>query len=511
MYETKMIKVCFPGWRYYIPSLVVNLLVLAILPLGALIYPNQAIAQAPKKESNRQQAANTSSAPNALEPRILAEINRVRTNPQGYAQWLEKQRQYYDGIWLRLPGEKETRTNKGRKVLEEAIAFLKQQQPLPPLKKSDQASATASLELENFASANNIQYFSYGRKTAMGIVMGLVVDELFPDRRRRLNLLSPDAENTGVVCKSDPRYAKVCAIAYSDQAATTNVAEAKPESTVTPNRDTTVTVPERITTPEPIKPPEVATAPLPENRNPVADVPEDINTPETTPSPDKTVPEAKPEAVTTTPVPENSDTDTTATLPVPPPLEAPPTPAKTTAEEPPTGTAADLTEDPAETANKDKSEAEDIIVAEEQELEAEPETESAETEEVEAEIAEIIDDESESVATNSSIDRLLEKVERGSLENGDRIIEEDGSLYDFYPLEGKAGESFNIYLESDDFDAFVALVDSKGNTIKENDDISESDSNSRIRVTLPEDGTYNVIVNTYDEKGTGRYVLTVSR
>jgi len=196
---------------------------------------------------------------------------------------------------------------------------------------------------------------------------------------------------------------------------------------------------------------------------------------------------------------------------VPPPLEAPPTPAKTTAEEPPTGTAADLTEDPAETANKDKSEAEDIIVAEEQELEAEPETESAETEEVEAEIAEIIDDESESVATNSSIDRLLEKVERGSLENGDRIIEEDGSLYDFYPLEGKAGESFNIYLESDDFDAFVALVDSKGNTIKENDDISESDSNSRIRVTLPEDGTYNVIVNTYDEKGTGRYVLTVSR
>ncbi|MGB5633509.1 MAG: pre-peptidase C-terminal domain-containing protein [Waterburya sp.] len=545
IYETKMIKVCLPDWRCCIFSLTVNLLVLAILPLRVLAKPNQIIAQVPTNESNSKQAANTSNAQTALEPAILSEINRVRTNPQDYAQWLEEQREYYDGVWLRLPGEKPIRTNKGRKALEEAIAFLKDQQPLPPLQTSDQASATASSELENFATADNIQYFSYGRKTAMGIVMSLVVDDLFPDRRRRHSLLSPDVENTGVVCKSDPRYAKVCAIAYSDQAATTDVAEANPETTVQPDRETVsntaADLAERITSPE---------------------------TPETLSSSETAKPEVKPkpEVATTTPTPENTkntknteNTENTdlATLPVPPQLEVPSTPTESREEEPPQETAADLNlkdseniaipqseedlaeveSEPEELAEADdnsqlepeenKSETEEIAESvieaaeSESELEIEPELEAAEiaeekTEpvadsEAEAEIAEIIEDDSEQVSTNAESDRFLEKVERGALEKGDRIIADDGSLYDFYPLEGKAGESVTIYLESDEFDAFVALVDSNGNTIQENDDINESDSNSRIQVTLPEDGTYNVIVNTYDEQGTGKYVLTVSR
>ena len=57
----------------------------------------------------------------------------------------------------------------------------------------------------------------------------------------------------------------------------------------------------------------------------------------------------------------------------------------------------------------------------------------------------------------------------------------------------------------------MALIDAEGNIVDQNDDISQEDSNSRIRVILPEDGVYNVIVNTYDEGGTGKYVLTVSR
>ena len=62
-----------------------------------------------------------------------------------------------------------------------------------------------------------------------------------------------------------------------------------------------------------------------------------------------------------------------------------------------------------------------------------------------------------------------------------RIIAEDGSFYDSYPLDAKSGESFTIALESDEFDAFVALIDAEGNIIEQNDDINEEDSNSRIR------------------------------
>ncbi|MEY2831508.1 MAG: hypothetical protein RLZZ574_766, partial [Cyanobacteriota bacterium] len=241
MGKTKMIKISFPGWQLGIFSITINLLVLAI-------QPRLTLAQTKKNPANPQTASNTAIAD--LEPEILSEINRVRTSPQDYAQWLEQQRQYYDGIWVRLPGEKPVRTNRGRDALEEAIAFLKQQQPLPPLEKSSQTAAAAISELENFANSNNIQYFSYGKKTASGIVMDLVVDELFPDRRRRQSLLSPEAEDTGVACKPDPRYAKVCAIAYSDSPIHADVATAPPETPTPPEETVTTAPPETSAPPE---------------------------------------------------------------------------------------------------------------------------------------------------------------------------------------------------------------------------------------------------------------------
>ena len=155
----------------------------------------------------------------------------------------------------------------------------------------------------------------------------------------------------------------------------------------------------------------------------------------------------------------------------------------------------------------------------EEQLEEEDDNEQSEEnaeEESEEELEEVYEaenteEEPTQVATNSDNSWLLENVERGVLEQGDRVIAEDGSFYDSFPLEAKSGESFTISLESEEFDAFVALIDARGNIIEQNDDISEEDSNSRIRVTIPENGTYNVIVNAYDEGGSGQYVLTVSR
>ena len=453
MYRTKMVKVYWFGFRLCIFSLMVNLLVAAMQPPKALA--NQA---------NESPAANPTVSPTALEPEILSEINRVRTDPQGYARWLEEQQQYYDGIWLNLPGEKAVRTNKGRKALSEAIAFLKTQQPLPPLSISEQTAATAISKLEDFATANNIQYISYGRVTAKGIVMGLVVDDLFPDRRRRNSLLNPDVENTGVVCKPDPRYARVCAIAYSDT--TSDIAEAEPPNT----------------------PQEVATATPPE----ISD-----------PEPSPTAPETANSTVEATPAPQ--DNMTNADLPQPPQPQVPP--GLPTPSEPET-----VEVKPTET--NQEIEVPEIEVS--QEVEEDAEVEPIETNEEFEDIEESTDNQTEEVeesevAADSIVTGLLETVERGSLEQGDRVISDDGSFYDSYPLEGQAGETFNIYLESDEFDAFVALIDAEGNIIDQNDDISQEDSNSRLRVTLPEDGIYNVIVNTYDEGGTGTYVLTVSR
>ena len=474
--------------------------------LLAAMQPPKALAN----QANQPQAANPTVSPTALEPEILSEINRVRTNPQGYAQWLEEQQQYYDGIWLSLPGEKPVRTNKGRKALEEAIAILKTKQPLPPLSISEQTAATATSKLEDFATANNIQYISYGRVTAEGIVMGLVVDDLFPDRRRRNNLLNPDVENTGVVCKPDPRYARVCAIAYSDTT-TVDIAEAEPSSTqevaiATPNSEISepqADLPATDTTP-PVE--TTPTPPSPQNNTTNADLPQPSppQVPPVLPTPSEPVEEVEvepPQEVEVSQADEEVEIEEVE-------VEAPEEVEISQTEE-------DAEIEPAQTQSEEV-EVEEVEVEPPQEVEVsqadeEVEVEPAETdEELEFESEETQAEESE-VAANSVVTDLLERIERGSLEQGDRVISDDGSFYDSYPIEGKAGESFNIYLESDEFDAFVALIDANGNIVEQNDDISQEDSNSRIRVTLPEDGIYNVIVNTYDEGGTGKYVLTVSR
>ena len=470
MRRTKMIKVHFPNWQFWIFSLTAYLLVLAM-------QPRSIVAQVDSNSSQVQTANNTNTN---LEPKILSEINRVRTNPQAYAEWLEQQRQYYDGIWLKLPGEKPVRTNRGRKALEEAIAILKQQQPLPPLKTSERTAAAATSELNNFANAKNIQYFSYGRKTASGIVMDLVVDELFPDRRRRQSLLSPEAEDSGVVCKPDPRYAKICAIAYSDSPVidsprNTDVAIAKPEVTAQ------------------------------------AEV-------ETTPEP-----QASQEAQVQIEVPAVEQNDSENTLPAPPIPQAPPTPSASNEPESQVSeevSQAEIESEIEEIARENQARTEDEAEQEQSPTdpsnESEAFEESAEEYEEERRDVELDEEEAESSLEETEPEEVAINIknidfsEEGTLEDGDRVIAEDGSFYDFYPIEGKAGDSFTIYLESDDFDAFVALVDSNGKTIGENDDISQEDSNSQVEVTLPEDGVYNVIVNTYDEDGTGKYVLTVS-
>jgi hypothetical protein len=544
MHETKMIKVYFPGWQLWTCSLMVNLLVLASPPSSILAQsePNAANLANPQ--------ASTEKAIADLEPEILSEINRVRTSPQDYAQWLERQRQYYDGIWLKLPGEKPIRTNRGKQALEEAIAFLKQQEPLPPLASSEATDAAATSELANFANTNNIQFFSYGKKTAAGIVMDLVVDELFPDRRRRQSLLSSKAEDTGVVCKPDPRYARVCAIAYSDSPLTREVAEvnpATPTTSGTPNEalakspvapppaEPTVSEPQVETTPATSVTPDGTAAKLPglePPTEPTVSEPQVETTLATSVTPDETaakLPAVKPTAEPAVTEPkvepptpnqepavaaatpeekDNTDNDSVASLPAPPQPQTPPT--NTEVDEPQASPETKAkTEEDLEIA---QAESEIATIEQEQEKIAENEQESDQPLEVEVDEEEAAaPEESQEVAINTETENFSEKVEEGKLEQGDRVIADDGSLYDYYPMRGKAGESLTIHLASDEFDAFVALVDSNGKTVGENDDISQDDSNSELKVTLPEDGVYNVIVNTYDEKGTGSYVLKVSR
>jgi serine protease Do len=90
-----------------------------------------------------------------------------------------------------------------------------------------------------------------------------------------------------------------------------------------------------------------------------------------------------------------------------------------------------------------------------------------------------------------------------------RVLESDGSLYIPFTFQGQQGQSVTIDLTSPDFDTFLALLDPSGQLVDKNDDLSDNDTNSRLVVTLPATGTYQVIVNAFDRNGQGRFTLTV--
>ncbi|MFK8185074.1 MAG: PPC domain-containing protein [Phormidesmis sp.] len=100
-------------------------------------------------------------------------------------------------------------------------------------------------------------------------------------------------------------------------------------------------------------------------------------------------------------------------------------------------------------------------------------------------------------------------AERGALTSGDDALD-DGSLYDKHTFSGISGQQITIYLESSDFDPYLILLDPQGKRISENDDISRSNRNSRLVITLPTTGTYTIIANSYEPGKSGTYSLQVN-
>lgn len=66
-------------------------------------------------------------------------------------------------------------------------------------------------------------------------------------------------------------------------------------------------------------------------------------------------------------------------------------------------------------------------------------------------------------------------------------------------LQGEAGQVVSLSLVSDDFDAYLSVLDSSGNVVAFNDD-SNGERNSRIpNVTLPDRASYSVLVESYGQ------------
>lgn len=99
----------------------------------------------------------------------------------------------------------------------------------------------------------------------------------------------------------------------------------------------------------------------------------------------------------------------------------------------------------------------------------------------------------------------------GSLGEGDATLR-SGEYMRTYSLTGRAGDRLDIRMRSGGFDPYVFLVGPGDFSAANDDDESGEDgTNSRLIVTLPEDGEYQLVATSFEPGETGDFVLAVDR
>lgn len=176
----------------------------------------------------------------SLESEVLAEINFARQHPQEYAEDLREYRRYFEGRLLYLPGDENgIMTNEGTRAVDEAIAFLKRQAPLPALghgevlalAADDHVAAQGPLGgLGHSSRAGNSpgervrrrggdiyvgEGISYGYSSAAEVVRQLIVDDGVPGRGHRALLFDKGFRYAGVGCGGHRQYRYMCVVDMS--------------------------------------------------------------------------------------------------------------------------------------------------------------------------------------------------------------------------------------------------------------------------------------------------------
>jgi uncharacterized protein YkwD len=168
---------------------------------------------------------------------VLDELNRVRTNPAAYADWLDQQRSHYNGTILSLPGESPVQTHEGVQALDEAIATLRSLDPLPALLPSSGMTHAAETHVADIGSTgqmssqgqdgsnfgdrlnrfgdwqgNATELLSFGKQTPSGVIFQWLVNDGDPNRTIRSMLLSENYGVAGIDCGSHAVRQTVCVL-----------------------------------------------------------------------------------------------------------------------------------------------------------------------------------------------------------------------------------------------------------------------------------------------------------
>jgi hypothetical protein len=103
------------------------------------------------------------------------------------------------------------------------------------------------------------------------------------------------------------------------------------------------------------------------------------------------------------------------------------------------------------------------------------------------------------------------ETQQGRLSESDVLLTHDSTYAQAWTIQGRAGQTVTIDLESDDFDAYLFL---RGPGISGGRDFQDDDSggscNARLTATFPQDAEYEIVVNAQEHYKTGAFTLSVS-
>jgi uncharacterized protein YkwD len=171
---------------------------------------------------------------------VIQQMNRVRTDPHGYADYLESCRPYYKDRLLALPGQPMVRTQEGVGALDEAIRVLRRTSPVAPLDESVALKSSAASFADEQAETGGAGHFGrngstpftrmsrygtwqdqaaenvdYGSRSAARVVADLVIDDGNAARGHRHNILNEDFHVAGAGFGRHPRFGTVCVIDFA--------------------------------------------------------------------------------------------------------------------------------------------------------------------------------------------------------------------------------------------------------------------------------------------------------
>lgn len=170
---------------------------------------------------------------------IVAELNAARTDPAAYARKARALRALFSGDRIERPGEIALVTREGPAAVDEAIAFLERQTPLPALRENPGLARAAADHAGEQGRTGEVAHVGadgsspsdrmrrYGRWSATGeaiaygpdraedVILQLIVDDGVPDRGHRRILFNPSYTLVGAACAPHPVWRTACVLDFA--------------------------------------------------------------------------------------------------------------------------------------------------------------------------------------------------------------------------------------------------------------------------------------------------------